>query len=61
MRGMSAEHWMLVAGFVGVIGMQLATMGDSWQHVMTPSFVGGVFCQLALLLRAMFSEKPSRP
>ena len=60
MRGMTAEHWMLVAGFLAVIGMQLGTMGDSWQHLATPSFWGGALGQLALLIRALFSEKPSR-
>lgn len=60
MRGMTAEHWMLIAGFLAVVGMQLGTMGDSWHHLATPSFWGGALGQLALLIRAMFSEKPSR-
>lgn len=59
MRRMSAEHWVLLAGFLAVLGLQLGTMGDSWTHATTPQFWGGVLAQAALLLRAMFSEKPS--
>ena len=59
MRRMSTEHYVLLAGFLAVVGLQLATMGDSWNHVLTPSFLGGFLGQVAILLRAIFTEKPS--
>lgn len=55
---MTREQWLLLAGFLGVVGMQLATMGDSWSHVTTPSFISGVLIQTAILVRAIYTPRP---
>ncbi len=60
MRGFSAEHWMLLAGFLGGFGVQLAGDGQSWHHVATPSFWGGLVIQFSLLIRGFYSAKPTR-
>ena len=60
MRGMSGEHWALLATFLAAVAMQIGMMEDSWEHVFKPSFISFVLLQLATLIRAMFTAKPSR-
>jgi hypothetical protein len=60
MRGFSAEHWLLLAGFVGSLAVQLLGDGQSWHHVTTPAFWSGVLIQVSVLIRAFFTPKPSR-
>lgn len=55
---MSREHWLLLVGFLGVAGVQIGTLEHGWREAMTPQFIGGFLAQLAIVLRAMFTEKP---
>lgn len=59
MRRLTPEHYVLLAGFLAVLGLQLGTMGDSWDHAKSPQFWGGVLAQAALLLRAIYTKEPS--
>lgn len=38
MRRLTPEHYVLLAGFLAVLGLQLGTMDDSWEHARSPSF-----------------------
>ena len=55
---MSREHWVLLAGFVGAVGIQLATLQHGWEEAMTPGFIGSSLVQLGVMLRAIYTEKP---
>jgi hypothetical protein len=48
----------LLVGFLGVAGVQIGTLEHGWREAMTPQFIGGFLAQLAIVLRAMFTEKP---
>ena len=54
---MTKEHWMLLAGVLAVAGGQIATL-THWQEGISPAFIGGTLLQLAITLRACFTEKP---
>lgn len=59
MRQLNTEHWVLLAGFLGAIGVQVGTLEDGWAHVTSPAFVGSVLVQFSVFVRALFSEKPN--
>lgn len=60
MRGMSRDHWAVLIAFLMAISMQVAGLGDSWEHATKPSFIAGLIGQLATFLGAMFMRKPSQ-
>ena len=55
---MSREHYLLLAGFLCVVGLQLGTLEHGWQEAMTPAFLGSTCLQMGILLRGFFTEKP---
>lgn len=55
---MSREHWALLAGFVGAIGVQLLTLEHGWEEAMTPGFIGSALVQIGVMLRAIYTERP---
>lgn len=58
MRRPSPEHYLLLATFGATVCAQLASMGDSWQHMTKPSFWAIVLGQVIIILRAMYTDKP---
>ena len=60
MRHMKRTHWLLIAGLAGAIGLQLAGLNE-WADAATPAFWGGLLGQVAVVLTAMFTDKPKPP
>lgn len=54
---MSKDHWTLLALFLGVTGAQIAGLTGGWSDALTPTFVGGFLGQLAIVLRAFWTDK----
>lgn len=54
---MSKEHWVLLAGFVAILAVQIGTL-KHWNEAVTPQFLAGTLGQVALLVRGFFTEKP---
>ena len=54
---MSREHWLILGGFVAVVGAQVATL-PHWKEALTPQFIGSVLALLALQVKGIFSDKP---
>lgn len=61
MSRMSRDHWAVLIAFLMAISMQIAGLGDSWEHATTPTFIAGLLGQMATFLGAMFMRKPSQP
>lgn len=57
MFGMSTKHWMLLAGMVGAIGLQLTGL-KTWADAATPAFVGGLLGQVAVVVTSIFTRQP---
>ena len=57
MKKLSAQHWVLIAGFLTATSVQLLTLGDSWEHILHPSFVAGFLGQLGVVVRLVFTDK----
>lgn len=55
---MSGKAWLLVAGVLSALGMQLGTTTHGWQEVLTPGFVAGVFINIATVIVARYQEPP---
>lgn len=55
---MTRTHWLIFAGFMTALGTQIVSL-ESWEHAITPMFVGGVIGQLALFIVAMFKDSPT--
>ena len=53
----SKEHWLLLAAFLGTIGVQLTGVSH-WHEVLTPQFAAGCIGQIAILIRGFFTDKP---
>ncbi len=57
---MNREHLLLLAGFLGAVGVQLATLEHGWREAMTPPFVGALLAQFGIVLKAIYSDRPPR-
>lgn len=55
---MSKEHWILLAAFLAAVGLQIGTL-EHWREGTTPQFIGGVLAQLAIVVRAIHTERPA--
>lgn len=57
---MDGKHWVLVALFLGGLGMTIGGL-HSWSEAWTPSFVAGVLAQSSAAILALFADKPGTP
>jgi hypothetical protein len=55
---MTREHYILLAGFLAVVAMQVSTL-EHWREGTSPQFIAGVIGQVAIVLRAIYTEKPA--
>jgi hypothetical protein len=55
---MNKTHYILLASFLGSVGVQLGTSAHGWSDALTPAFVGMVLVQLGTLVAAAFSDRP---
>lgn len=56
MGRLSKEHWLLVAGFLGAMAITMTSL-DTWADLNRPAVLGGFVAQLALMIRALFTER----
>lgn len=57
---MNGKHWLVVAGLLGAIGLQLSA-AHTWSDVLTPATMGAIAVQIAATLGALFSDPPAKP
>lgn len=60
MLNLQTRHWMLLAGLMAAIGVQLAGL-KTWAEAASPLFVGGLFGQVAVVITSIFTERPRDP
>lgn len=52
------KHYLILAGLLTGLALQLGTAQHGWSDVLTPGFLGGVVMQLASALTAIFVGAP---
>lgn len=53
----SGRHWVIFGLFLGGIGTAVSGLSN-WSEALTPTFIGGLFVQLAAIVAAIMSDKP---
>lgn len=56
---MNREHWLLLAAFIGLAGVQIGTLEHGWRDVLSTKFVAATLLQVAIVLRGFFTDKPN--
>ena len=56
---MTGKHWLVIAGLLGAIGLQVSS-AKAWVDLLTPMCVGGLVMQIAATLGALFAEPPAK-
>lgn len=49
-------QWTAIAGFLTSTATQIATLGDSWAHAVSPAFVSLLLAQTGSFLMALFAQ-----
>lgn len=56
---MTRTHYLLLAGFMAAAATVLTGM-DHWSEALKPAIVGGLLAQLATVIGAIYSDKPTK-
>lgn len=55
---LETKHWVVLAGLLGSMAAQLASVKNGWADTLTPGFVAGLCGQIATTITAIFIGKP---